>query len=80
MAGTKIKHEILTKQISESEEGYLLNDFEDAAVRFEKNSGEIKWYLKFKGSSEIEVQRSHRLVTDAILDSVMITETEYNSF
>ncbi|WP_426292009.1 hypothetical protein ACN9ML_18415 [Dyadobacter endophyticus] len=59
---------------------FLLNDYEDAVVRFEEQDGQNVWYLKFKGEKEFQVERSHRLVADAILENVQITKEEYEAF
>ena len=60
--------------------GYLLNDYEDAAVRFEKRDGDNVWFLKFKGEKEFQVEHSHRLVFEAIQESHTLTKAEYDEF
>lgn len=62
------------------ETGYFLNDYEDAVIRFEELDGQNVWFLKFKGEKEFQVERSHRLVADAILENVTITKEEYDAF
>lgn len=66
--------------VSAPKMGFLLNDYEDAVVRFEERDGQNVWFLKFKGEKEFQVDRSHRLVVDAILENAQITKEEYDAF
>ncbi|CAG5072896.1 hypothetical protein DYBT9623_04434 [Dyadobacter sp. CECT 9623] len=77
MKGT---HDQVTNLKGGDSAGYLLNDYEDAAIRFEDREGQNVWFLKFKGEKEFQVERSHRLVTDAILENATITREEYEAF
>ena len=72
-------HEKVLESIANDESGYLLNDYEDAAVRFEKRNGENVWFLKLRGKEEFQVQHSHRLVFEATQEAVTLTKAEYDA-
>ena len=73
-------YEEAIKKIAEDNQGYLSNYFEDAVVRFEKVDGANVWFLKFQGEKEFKVERSHRLVFEAIQEGDFITKDDYDAF
>ncbi len=77
MTSTHVK---VLQSIANDKNGCLLNDYESAAVRFEKQNGENVWFLKFKGEKEFRVEYSHRLVFEAIQEAVTLTKDEYDAF
>lgn len=56
---------------------FLRNEFEGAVLR---STPEGKFYARFPGDEEYEIHFSTNLVTDALLDWVEITKSEYEKF
>jgi hypothetical protein len=64
------------QKLAENKPVYLLNDFEDLAVRYDGR----QWFLKFKGKPEKPAPRSGLLVNDTVLEAVEITQKDYEQY
>ena len=56
---------------------FLRNEFEGAVLR---STTKGKFYARFPGKEEYEINFSTNLVTEALLDWVEITESTYERF
>lgn len=59
---------------------YILDDFEEAAIRLVPFDGETKAYIKHIGKIENEISQASRTVFDIILSGNEITKTEYDKY
>ena len=67
-------------ELEDKPEAYLLNDYEDAAIRWVTENGIRQYFRKFKGKKEFPTERSNRIVFDAILGMEEIEKSAYDSF
>lgn len=67
-------------ELERKPEAYLLNDYEDAAIRWITVNGARQYFRKFKGKKEFPTERSNRIVFDAILGMEEIEKSAYDSF
>ena len=58
---------------------YLFNDYEEAVIRTEPGE-EITFYIKFHGGTEFEAKDGSELITDTLLQPLIISEEDYKKY
>lgn len=59
---------------------YILDEFEEAAVRLTYEDGVTKAYIKHKGRKEVSIPQSNETVCEIILSGKEISESEYGKY
>lgn len=75
-----MKPEELYNKLQSGIEVYLLDDFEEAAIRLYVDNGQTKSYIKHHGRNEIEIPQSNETVCDIILGGNEISKSEYDIY
>lgn len=59
---------------------FILDDFEEAAIRLVPVNGETKAYIKHIWKTEIEIPQSSKIVFDIVLSGKEISKSEYDKY
>lgn len=59
---------------------FILDDFEEAAIRLVPVNGKTKAYIKHIGKTEIEIPQSSKIVFDIVLSGNEITKSVYDRY
>ncbi len=70
--------EIMSKMITEPV--FLLNSFEDIAMRTEIVDGEIKYFMKPRGLYEYSIAYNSKLVAETEFEANEITKEQYDAY
>ena len=70
----------LQKMLLAGKSVYILDDFEEAAVRLIYEDEVTKAYLKHKGRKEVSIPQSNKTVCEIILAGKEITKFEYEKY
>ena len=70
----------LRKKLLAGESIYLLDDFEETAIRLIYEDGFTKAFIKHRRRNEISVPQSNETVCEIILSGKEITKSEYNEY
>lgn len=57
---------------------YLKHEIEDCVLRYEPKSG--KFYVKFKDEPEFKAHDNSTIVSEAMLEQKVISESEYQEY
>ena len=72
---------ILQKKLQAGEEVYILDDFEESAIRLVLENGKTNAFIKHKGSrNEKEISQSNETVCEIILGGIEIPKSEYDMY
>lgn len=72
---------ILQKKLQAGEEVYILDDFEESAIRLVLENGKTNAFIKHKGGrSEKEISQSNETVCEIILVGIEIPKSEYDMY
>lgn len=72
-------HEALLHKLY-SEPVFILYDFEDCVIRSEPGKEGPDFWVKFKGEKEFKARPESKLVWDAVMYPVLITQEEYEKY
>jgi len=75
-----MEQSILRNKLISGETVYLLDDFEEAAIRLVYDGDNTKSYIKHKGRSEMEVPQSNETVCGIVLGGKEISKHEYDKY
>lgn len=71
----------LQKKLQAGEEVYILDDFEESAIRLVLENGKTNTFIKHKGGrSEKEISQSNETVCEIILGGIEISKSEYDMY
>lgn len=70
----------LQKRLLAGETVYILDDFEEAAVRLVYDDKKTESFIKHKGRNEIAIPQSNETVCEIILSGEEISKSEYDEY
>lgn len=70
----------LQKKLLAGNSVYILDEFEETAVRLTYEDGATKAYIKHKGRMEVSIPQSNETVCEIILSGNEISESEYGKY
>lgn len=75
-----MEQSILRNKLISGETVYLLDDFEEVAIRLVYDGDNTKSYIKHKERNEMEVPQSNETVCGVILGGKEISKHEYDKY
>lgn len=72
--------EILQKKLLAGKTVYILDDFEEAAIRLVYNNGKTTAFIRHKGRNEIKIPQSDETVCEIILSGNEVSKYEYYEY
>ena len=75
-----MEQSILRNKLISGETVYLLDDFEDVAIRLVYDGDNTKSYIKHKGRNEVNVPQSNETVCGIVLGGKEISKHEYDKY
>lgn len=73
-------YNILSEKLKAGKIVFILDDFEEAAIRLVPVNGKTKAYIKHIGKTEIEIPQSSKIVFDIVLSGKEISKSEYDKY
>lgn len=73
-----MNYSVLSEKLKAGKIVFILDDFEEAAIRLVPVNGKTKAYIKHIGKTEIEIPQSSKVVFNIILSGDEITKFEYD--
>lgn len=70
----------LSEKLKAGKVVFILDDFEEAAIRLVPVNGKTKAYIKHIGKTEIEIPQSSKIVFDIVLSGNEITKSVYDRY
>lgn len=75
-----MNQKILQTKLLAGEIVYVLDNFEESAVRLVYDNGTTKAFIKHKGRDEIGISQSNETVCEIILSGKEISKSEYDKY
>lgn len=75
-----MEQSVLRNKLISGETVYLLDDFDEVAIRLVYDGNNTKSYIKHNGRSEVEVPQSNETVCGIILGGKEISKHEYDKY
>lgn len=73
-------YNVLSEKLKAGKIVYLLDDFEETAIRLVPVNGETKAYIKHFGRIEMEISQTSKVVFDIVLSGNEIEKHEYDRY
>ena len=83
LAQTKMKktnREYISEKFEKNETVYLLNDFEDIAMKLIPGKKTYRIIARFKGGGEYSLEKTTNLALETRIGGMIITKDEYNKW